>query len=102
MGNVTLTGDQDESVTLSCTARGYPRPVISWSPGASGSRSISESTSTDMEGYLVITSNLTISDLGRDDTATYTCTANNTEGMDARDVFLTVFCKLASRDDRRI
>ena len=56
---------------------------------------INTSTSTDAEGYLVITSNLIIPSVVRADAGIYTCTANITEGMDTRSFNLTVYCKFA-------
>jgi len=94
VADVAYSRDQGDSVTFSCRAKGYPQPVITWSTGASESRNISESTNTDAQGYLVITSMLTLSRLQREDNGIYTCTAYNFEGIDHRNFNLTVFCKL--------
>ena len=58
---------------------------------------INTSTSTDAEGYLVITSNLIILSVVRADAGIYTCTANNTDGMDTLSFNLTVYCKLVTQ-----
>ena len=92
---MTVEKDLGESFNISCTARGYPRPTITWSPGSGRSRMINTSTSTDAEGYLVITSKLFIPSVMREDAGIYTCGANNTEGMDTLSFNLTVYSKFA-------
>ena len=94
--NMTLERDEGELVIFNCTAKGNPIPIVTWSPGSGGSRMINTSTSTDAEGYLVITSNLIIRSVVRADDGIYICTANNTEGMDTRNFNLTVYCKFDS------
>ncbi len=85
--------DQGDSLTLSCTARGYPRPIITWSTETDSRIQVTTSLSTNTEGYLIITSNLTISNVLREDAGIHTCTANNTVGIESRSFNLTVFCK---------
>ena len=85
--------DEGDSLTLSCTARGYPRPTITWSTGTDSRIQVNASFSTDAEGYLIVTSNLVISNVFREDAGIHICTANNTIGMDSRSFSLTVFCK---------
>lgn len=92
--NVTMERNEGEPLTLSCTARGYPRPTITWSPGSGEHIIIFVSTSTDVEGYLVVTSNLMISSIAREDAGIYTCTSSNTYGVDTHSFNLTVYCKL--------
>lgn len=83
-------------VTLSCTSIGNPKPAIIWSPDDDLRRMINTVTSMDSDGYYTVTSNLTILRVLRQDALTYTCTANNTEGMDTRTFDLVVYCKFAT------
>ena len=67
-------------VTFTCTATGVPAPYFTWSPPDDGDR-ISVNTDPaviDSDGFISVTSTLTISSLLKTDTGTYTCTANNT------------------------
>ena len=84
--------DEEDDVVLSCTARGIPRPNITWTPGPDSTRSVTTFESTDSEGFDVISSNITIMNIQRSDTL-YTCSASNTLGSQIRSFTLTVNCK---------
>ena len=84
--------DEEDDVVLSCTARGIPRPNITWTPGPDSTRSVTTFESTDSQGFDVISSNITIMNIQRSDTL-YTCSASNTLGSQIRSFTLTVNCK---------
>ena len=87
VSNVVDFGDM---ILLTCSARGVPVPSITWSQ--SPINSISSSVSTDSQGFLITTSNLTISSIQILDTI-YSCTANNTGRSQTRIFTFTVNCK---------
>ena len=84
--------DEGDNVVLNCTARGIPRPNITWTPGPDSTRSVTTFGSTDNEGFDIITSNITIMNIQRSDTL-YTCNGSNTLGSQIRSFTLTVNCK---------
>ena len=92
--NVSLVRDEGQSLVLRCTAKGYPRPTITWSPTDSERMTFSTSTSTDTEGFLVITSTLMTQSVHRSDAGVYTCNASNTQGTKLQSFNITVNCKL--------
>ena len=79
-----------DMISLTCSARGVPVPFITWSQ--SPKNSISSSVSTDSQGFLITTSNLTITSIQKLDTM-YSCTANNTGGSQTCIFTFTVNCK---------
>ena len=80
-------------VVLNCSARGLPTPTFTWSPSGSMFQ-VSSSTSMDAEGYAVVTSSLTITNVMRNDTTSFTCSASNSDEMDSHSFTLTIYCKL--------
>ena len=84
--------DEGDSVVLSCTAKGIPRPNITWTPGPDNTRSVTTFGSKDSQGFDVISSNITIMNIQRSDIL-YTCNGSNTLGSQIRSFTLTVNCK---------
>ena len=97
--------DGADSVSLTCTARGFPAVDIMWwyqsttqlmdsDPGLS----IQSMTVESNDGFLDTTSTLTIPSVGRTDAGYYTCVASNTvfgsPVQDLQQFMLTVnYCK---------
>ena len=92
--NASLVKDEGQSLVLRCTAKGFPRPTITWLLSDSERRTFSTSTSTDTEGFLVITSTLMTQNVHRSDAGLYTCNASNTQGTKLQSFNITVDCKL--------
>lgn len=76
--NIRVMEDEGGVVIFTCTARGVPVSSIMWIP-ASGVRMQIDSSPevTDDDGFIFVTSTLTISNLTRDDAGHYTCIASN-------------------------
>ncbi len=92
--DTTVTENEGSAVTFTCTATGVPEPSISWSPGAGSRINITNgSPVTDGDGFISVSSNLTISTLERGDAGGYNCTANNTGTSATRMFTLTVNCE---------
>ena len=87
------------TTTITCEAFGYPPPTVVWNRinGILSDRvSVSDSVSVPT-GYGNVTRvsvNLTITNISREDTGVYTCSANNSIGSDSSNVTITVQCKL--------
>ena len=83
---------------ITCEAFGYPPPTVIWNRinGILSDRvSVSDSVSVPT-GYGDVTSvsvNLTITNASREDTGVYTCSANNTVGINDEIVNITVQCE---------
>ena len=92
----SLIKDEGQSLVLSCTAKGFPRPTITWSPVGGDRRILNTSTSTDAEGFLVITSTFMIESVQRSDAGLYTCDASSTQGTRLQSFNIIVNCKLCS------
>ena len=79
------------NVTLSCSASGLYLPNIVWSKAGQNISSSSRLIITEIvanESFL--TSHLEISNTEQGDTGNYTCTADNTAGIDASYSYLQV------------
>ena len=94
--DVSVDFDEGATALLSCTARGLPRPNITWSPGPDSYRTISTYDSMDGEGFEVITSNISITNIQRDDLS-YICNASNSLGHGTRSFSLIVNCKYTNK-----
>ena len=92
ISDVSLEAELGRMIVISCTARGLPAPNITWSPDPKVPPS--SSTQIDSQGYPVITSNLTIVSVQRDDTM-YSCIATNTGRSGTRVFNITLTCKFS-------
>ncbi|XP_051870669.1 neural cell adhesion molecule 2-like isoform X1 [Pristis pectinata] len=82
--SANATADRQESVTLMCTATGSPEPDITWYRNG---RLVENN-----DKYLMKKSTeLTIRDIGREDTGPYSCRAVNKAGSVEEQLFLKVF-----------
>ncbi len=88
----SLEYDVNTMVVLNCSARGLPAPAFTWILSG-GMYQVSSSTSMDAEGYAVVTSSLTITNVMRNDTTSFTCSASNSDEMDSHSFTLTIYCK---------
>ena len=90
---------EGNTTTVICEAFGYPPPTVVWNrinEILSDRVSVSDSVSVPT-GYGNVTRvsvNLTITNVSREDTGVYTCSANNSIGSDSSNVSITVQCKL--------
>ena len=86
------------ATTITCEAIGYPPPTVQWdrTDGTLSDRvSVSGSISVPT-GYGNVTRvsvNLTITNVSREDTGVYMCSANNSVGDDIINASITVQCK---------
>ena len=96
--NTTVVISEGNATTITCEAVGYPTPTVVWNRinGILSDRvSVSDSVSVPT-GYGNVTrviTNLTITNVSREDTGVYTCLANNSIGGDYGNVSITVQCK---------
>ena len=88
---------EGQTTILSCISTGYPPPLVVWERSGemlSEHISISNTTmSTNMGNITEVTVNLTITNVSREDTGYYTCSASNLLGGNIRNVSLIVQCK---------
>ncbi len=77
------------TAVLNCTARDMSQPSIVWSPGPDLRRNITVIESIESDGFEVVTSNLTIYNVHRDEPL-YSCDV----GKESRFFILVVNCKL--------
>ena len=96
-----MTVVEENDAVFTCIARGFPTPTITWYRGVMGADNMeltgTEESMTVMDGFIVVTSTLTISPVNRSDSDMYSCVAtNNVLGSvrsDMRIFNLTVNCK---------
>ena len=81
-----MEGLNDSAVLLPCSARGIPRPTISWSKDNTTNSLISSRHQILSNGFLII------NDLKLLDAGVYRCEASNEGGTRAVDVILNVHC----------
>jgi hypothetical protein len=95
--DVAVTRDEAGEVTFTCAASGVPAPAITWSPTprAGGRlRIISNPAVADSEGFISVTSMLTVSNLMRSDAGHYTCIVSNDDtGPEIRVFTLQINCE---------
>ncbi len=87
----SLEYDVNTMVVLNCSARGLPAPAFTWILSG-GMYQVFSNTNMDAEGYAVVTSTLTITNVMRGDTS-FTCSASNSNVMDSHSFTLTIYCK---------
>ena len=93
----TVVINENNTTEVICEAIGYPLPTIVWSRinGTLSDRvSVSDSVPTGYGNVTRVSINLTITNVSREDTGVYICSANNSVGSDERNVNITVQCKL--------
>ena len=88
---------EGNTTTITCETLGYPPPTVVWNriDGNFSDRvSVSDSVSVSAGNRNVtrVSVNLTITNVYREDTGVYTCSANNSIGSDNRNVNITVQC----------
>ena len=102
-GRTAVSVKETYSVSLMCSARGFPAVDITWryqntqlmdsDPGLS----IQSVTEESVNGFLDTTSTLTVQSVARSDAGNYTCVASNTvfgsPMSDMQQFMLTVNCK---------
>ena len=91
--------EEGNGTTVTCEATGFPPPTTVWSRtnGILSNRvSVSESFSTLTNNGNVtrVSLNLTITNVSREDTGVYSCSATNSIGSHRINVSITVQCKL--------
>ena len=75
----TVTAVQSNTITLICQVFGIPTPTVQWTSSSSNVALATNGTFTitTITNGNNVTSNLTISPVVKNDTATYTCTGSN-------------------------
>ena len=92
---------EENDAVFICTARGFPTPTLTWYRGVMEPDRMeltgAEEPMLIMEGFIVVTSTLTIPSVNRRDSDVYSCVATNTVLGSIRSnmrIFnLTVNCK---------
>ena len=95
-----MTGNESGVVSFTCVARGAPAPSITWSEtSGDGIGIVSSPAVTDSDGFFIVNSTLTISNLTRSNAGDYTCTARNAVMgvgvMETTTFTLSVICMFA-------
>lgn len=84
-----------ETVELSCSSQGYPRPQFQWFQLNSNNKLLeriesSKSSSLFSKRILQIDSSLILNDISVDDSGKYVCFCNNSVGQDRTEIQLMV------------
>ena len=87
MDNIT----EGDNITITCESIGNPLPTVIWSR-TNGARVIAGNY-TESQNVSKVSRNLTITNVSREDTGVYTCSANNSVGIVSSNVSITVQCK---------
>ena len=101
-----MTVVEGRDTVLTCIARGFPSPMISWYRGSGAARIELSGTVepvTVMDGFFVVSSRLPISLVNRQDTDVYSCVAVNdvfgSTWTEIRNIHLTVNCKCTTNNN---
>ena len=86
------------TTAITCEAFGYPPPTIVWSrlDGNLSDRVLVRDSVSVPAGYGNVTRvsvNLTITNVSREDTGVYMCSANNSIGNDSKIINITIQCE---------
>jgi len=93
---VKIAVDADQSAELSCRARGWPKPSMTWSTNSTLSAGFSNQSVTgsyDADEQFPVESMLNISSVQLHDLGIYTCTAQNNMSVNVTHFHLTVKSK---------
>jgi len=94
--NTTTVTIEGETITIACEAVGYPPPTIVWNR-TNGSLSDRVLLMNDIAGVsfgnTTVKINLTLTNVYREDSGLYQCTAYNFIDNDLRTISITVQCK---------
>ena len=96
--NTIINTTEEDTITITCEALGYPPPTIVWSKtnGALNEpvpMSGSVSVPTGNGNVTSVSANFTMTNANREDTGSYKCTASNIVDTNERDVGIIVQCK---------
>ncbi|XP_065913065.1 hemicentin-1-like isoform X2 [Dysidea avara] len=87
----TFYTQERHTTTLSCVSTGYPPPVVVWKRNGIDLTTTNTSVlSTNMGNVTEVTANVTLTDVNRDITDYYTCSAANLLNVDITNVSLVV------------
>ena len=93
LDNTTIAINEGINRNFTCGATGYPIPTVMWyRTNGSFNDGVSMSKSIPTENASVV-AYLTITNASRENTGVYTCTANNSIGIDSRSI--RIICKYA-------
>jgi len=89
VSNTSTIITEGDTITITCEALGYPLPTIVWSKtnGTLSDRvSVSDNVPIGNGNETSVSVNLTLTNVSREDTGLYQCTASNSVGNDIRTV----------------
>jgi len=90
---VKMAVDADQLVELSCSARGWPTPTMTWSRNSSTEALADSVVTVSHDGQYPVTSVLNITSVQLHDLGVYICTAHNNMGVNVTHFQLTVRSK---------
>ncbi len=90
-GNVTVEADLGTELSLTCNATGVPAPVITWSP-TNPKVSLTSVTIINSEKLYITSSTFNLISVQLTDNE-YTCTGNNSGGVQSLVFSIIVSCK---------
>ena len=91
MDNITRVINEGDNINFTCEATGSPTPTVIWSRTNGDIVSMSNNATTRSGSVFA---NLIITNASREDTGVYTCTANNSLGIDSINVRIICECIL--------